>query len=62
MSLLSHSFVYKTRMKRVIGYRKKTRPCLNKTILQTEIIELKIEVKKIKYTQIMISFYVNVGI
>ena len=28
MSLLSHSFVYKTRMKRVIEYRKKRVPVL----------------------------------
>ena len=47
MSLLSYPFVYKTRMKRVIGLLKKTRPCLNRTILETEIIELKIKVKMI---------------
>ena len=47
MSLLSHPLVYKTRMKRVIEYRKKRARCLNRTILETEIIELKIKVKMI---------------
>ena len=38
MSLLSHPFVYKTRMKRVIGYRKKRAPVLTLYLAATFFI------------------------